>query len=876
MKPDLTLAEIDSLKTIPMTKRNLLGVTNSFGDFLGIASPYTIRLKLNMKKLFELDTPLSWDDDVPVVMREAWIALIVEALHANNLSFPRSTRPENAVGGPMVVGFGDGAFAAYAAAVYLVWRISCDHGEDCQGHFSSGLLCAKSRVTPLRGFTIPRSELSGGLLVSRLVLATIIALSRLDEKPVSSIILLDSRCTISCLEENARKLKPFFHNRRGEILDNMDQVKETCSMEDVHHVSGKLNPADIATRGNCSIEDIGPGSLWQTGPSFLSTPRELWPVTRDFVRVEIPDEEKRQSGQVATATFRSVDLKQTKAVSCPSPLFPVKHQVLPDILKQTNMHQVIGEVLQQNNSLESRKRVIALTARGWSQGKTKEVLGTSPSAEELIQAERRILAHGMTETFEAFHKHHLTSLLPERQGPLIVTRGRLGEKSLERLLGVSALPILIPSSRVAELFMWRSHLGYSGLFHRSVAQTLAQSRASVWIVKGKNLAKKVCWECMICTRNRRQLASQQMALLREESLLCCPPWTYIALDFAGPVLIKGEVNSRSRGKSWILVYICRNTKAVCLLATSGYSTADFLCKHEEYMARKGKPRKVVSDRGSQLVRAGMVLAEKEKPANWKWEDVVKKNSTTSWEFVPVGSQHRNGLPESQVKVLKKSLNLAITPGTVLRYSELVTLLAKIAQAVNSRPLGLSSTSQDSQQEDFLSPVTPNQLLLGKTSDDAPPLEYDDSDKLTARLAYVSGVYDAWWRSWYQQVLPTLVPCKKWRKEVRNLEVGDVVNMYYPSSIKDDYRLARVTETFPDEKGLVRTVRVCYRKKDKREKITEYKAKPLTHELVAVQRLSVLLPVSEQIPSPTSQVPNGTPKRSDTTPTSTPNSVLTTT
>ena len=70
-------------------------------------------------------------------------------------------------------------------------------------------------------------------------------------------------------------------------------------------------------------------------------------------------------------------------------------------------------------------------------------------------------------------------------------------------------------------------------------------------------------------------------------------------------------------------------------------------------------------------------------------------------------------------------------------------------------------------------------------------------------------------------------------------------MYYPSSLKDDYRLARVSEIFPDEKGLVRTVRVCYRKRDKRETSSEYRAKPLTEELVSVQRLSVLLPVSEQ-------------------------------
>ena len=859
VKPDLTLADVSTLKDLKMTKRVLLGVTNSFGDFLGMATPYTIKLKLNMKKLFELDEPLSWDDDVPSHLRDAWINLIEEALVAEMLYFPRSTRPEGAVGGPVIVGFGDGAFAAYAAVVYLVWKLLCQHGAECEGHYKSSLLCSKARVTPLRGYTIPRSELSGGVLVSRLVLAAARALSKLDDKPASSIILLDSECIISCLEENAKKLKPFFHNRRGEILENMEETKRFCPMEEVHHVSGKLNPADIPTRGLAKLEDIGPDSYWQTGPTFLCTPRTEWPVTRDFVRVAIPDQERRQPG-IISPTVGSIPVAAPTVGSIPvatpatalAANFKDDSAVLvksdPDLFSHFPTHVRISEILQQNNSLESRKRVLALVIRGWKLSKVSkspvsaDILSPPPTTEELQHAEQTILAHAMFATAKALHDGKLASLLPVRKGPLIVTTGRLGEKSMERILGVSALPILMSWSRTAELYMWRAHLGYSGLFHRSVAATLAKSRNSVWIVRGRDLARRICSQCMVCRRRNKELASQQMALLREESLQVCPPWTNVSLDFAGPVTIKGEVNSRARMKSWILIYVCRNTKAVCLLPTSGYSTADFLCKHEEFIARKNRPRKIVSDRGTQLVCAGIVLANKEKPENWKWSEVVRQNSATNWEFVPIGSQHRNGLSEAQVKVLKKSLSLALPPGTILKYSELVTLLAKISHSINSRPLGL----QNNQQDDFFSPVTPNQLLLGKTDDDAPPLDYEEDDKLTARLAYVSSVYDAWWRAWYSQVLPTLVPCTRWRKEVRNIEVGDIVFMFYPSSIKDEYRLARVVETFPDQKGLVRSVRVSYRRRDKRESSLSYKSKPPIEEIVAVQRLSVLLPKSEQV------------------------------
>ena len=121
---------------------------------------------------------------------------------------------------------------------------------------------------------------------------------------------------------------------------------------------------------------------------------------------------------------------------------------------------------------------------------------------------------------------------------------------------------------------------------------------------------------MVCARERKKKEVQQMAELREESSSVCPPWTFICLDYAGPVIIKGEVISRSRGKAWVLVYTCSSTKAVCLLATAGYSTSHFLARHAEYVARKGKPRSVVTDRGTNLVKGAIVLADKEKPSNW--------------------------------------------------------------------------------------------------------------------------------------------------------------------------------------------------------------------------------------------------------------------
>ena len=71
-------------------------------------------------------------------------------------------------------------------------------------------------------------------------------------------------------------------------------------------------------------------------------------------------------------------------------------------------------------------------------------------------------------------------------------------------------------------------------------------------------------------------------------------------------------------KCWILVYMDQASRAVCLLLTSGYSTADFLVKHEEFCNRKGIPSRIVSDRGTQLIAGSIAVAEKDLPAQgWK-------------------------------------------------------------------------------------------------------------------------------------------------------------------------------------------------------------------------------------------------------------------
>ena len=192
----------------------------------------------------------------------------------------------------------------------------------------------------------------------------------------------------------------------------------------------------------------------------------------------------------------------------------------------------------------------------------------------------------------------------------------------------------------------------------------------------------------------------------------------------------------------------------------------------------------------------------------------------------------------------------------MTYDELVTLLARITSAINSRPLGLSSTSNTDQQEDNLVPLTPNHMLLGRSSPETPPMEYSDSDKFCQRVAFVAAVEKEWWDRWKKFVFPTMFPLRKWKQEKDNLIVGDVVLLTFSGKVKDSYTLARVTEVHPDEKNLVRRVTVKFRRKNSQEDPNVCKSK-MEEKVVAVQRLVLLVPAPRSSASPAPPSPPGT-------------------
>ena len=151
-------------------------------------------------------------------------------------------------------------------------------------------MLAKTRVTPISGISIPRSEANGLLYAYKLVH---VALRALRVKPSAVHFLIDSSCLMAAIQSTRGKLSPYLANRKAQVEEYVQEWTELYPSTEVflpRHIPGHRNIADLATRGLAAPSDVDLGSQWQCGSPILSLPVNCWPITKEKFE-NIPEEE---------------------------------------------------------------------------------------------------------------------------------------------------------------------------------------------------------------------------------------------------------------------------------------------------------------------------------------------------------------------------------------------------------------------------------------------------------------------------------------------------------------------------------------------------------------------------------------------------------
>ena len=752
------------------TKRSVLSVANKIFDPLGLIAPVTVNAKIVLRKIWAEEPKGGWDEEIPAHIKKEWNNLKADLESIDRVMIGRSLTPEKPVKPPMLVIFSDGSNLAYGAVAYIRWEHQTE--VDCR------IVSAKSRVAPIKITDIVRLELCGALLGVRLR-ASIVEEMELNFSQI--VHLVDSEIVHAMVHKESYGFGTFAANRIGEI-------QRATEPDEWGWIEGKLNAADAITRGSKVKEIIGECD-WLNGPEFLRDPVKEWPVRWEVRR----------------------DIK------------------LPEMKKATEViAKVEGEI---KESLEARidanrfsswRRLVFTTARILQLYKRFKTTKGSPNLEAETVEQARVLWFKEAQREMKVEEH--AKLRPQIKDEVIVVGGR-AERWMTGTWNKQEFILLPGGSHITEIIVREIHEEGG---HLGEAATVAKIRSKYWVVGIRKIVKRVIRKCIKCKLKLKRLEGQQMSTLPIERLKPCPAFTYVGVDYFGPFKVKGEVQKRVTGKCFGVLLTCLTCRAVHLDISADYTTDEFLHTLRRFASVRGWPRKFVSDKGTNLVGASNELKEMVGKVDWDKVGSQSLQKETEWIFSPADAPWYNGAAEALVKSAKRALNAAIGE-TILRFSELQTVMYEAAQLLNQRPIGECPNNPDDQTY-----LCPNDLLLGRASPTTPQIQFDTVASSYRRFEFTQRIISTFWRRWIREVFPNLVIESKWHVEKRNVQPGDVVMMQDANAVRGNWKKALVERVLQSQDGRIRRVIVAYRN-DQGTRVEVERA---------VQRLIVLVPIEE--------------------------------
>jgi len=569
------------------------------------------------------------------------------------------------------------------------------------------------------------------------------------------------------------------HNKESFLLGKQAKVFP------FQNIPSKENIADITTRSETQVSTLGPNSIWQLGPAWLSKPRKDWPATRSFIKEELPDIECKNPIRILVST------NQVNNYRCPFVI---------NALKSCNdyydaLAKVTKNLLDVNSKLASFKSSHRLLEGHIMQNSEASHRAWSLLFEDAMGETDLLFSQGELKNFE-----HTSRTIQGINRTIHVTTGRLSSAAVSAMTGQTELPILAASSELARLIVLTAHR-IGG--HKMTKDTIARTRQIAYIHRPGKLVKNILDNCNLCRLKKEQTSQQLMGKLPSYRICPTPPFQKVSVDLVGHYFVKPTMTSRKQSKVWILMYLCDVSKALHTEVIDSMSSSAIINAFRSCFALRNTPEQISSDPGKGFVGAKNRL---DKEIGQIAHDLVNYWPSINWVIHPTEAPWRNGAVEAIVKQLKSSFKML--PNFRLTLLEFRTIINEITTSINNRPLGVLESN--------MQPLTPNQLLLGRNFNPiAPGTNVNSDTSLIGLKSYVQDVYKSWWSRWEVEVLPKLfVPGPKWNIAEANIKVGDIgLLLSHKGSagkILTFYKYIKVIEVIKSEDGLVRKVRVEYR------------------------------------------------------------------
>nr|XP_034836281.1 uncharacterized protein LOC117992679 [Maniola hyperantus] len=760
--PEDTLSIDLTLKRIPSdilnherkpTKREMLRIIMSILDIYGFLSPITIKAKILMRETWKNN--IKWDQELSEDLYNSFRAWITQMNEVSNLKIPRwyfdktacSTCDglnESETATLELHLFCDASQVAYCAVAY--WRRT-DRG----GRVIIALIASKCRVAPIRKpVSVPRLELQAATLACRLA-NTIKNEHRI--KPTATYYWTDSMTVLHWIKNDCRNYKVFVANRLGEI-------DELSSKNEWNYISTHINIADVATK-SCNYK-LDENCEWFRGPKFLYEDSANW--------ITEPEKEKK-------IKLNDEDLEMVNLISNKNEnelLLPV-----PDSNRFSSWLRLVRSTARVIQFIEKcRKRPVDLNAG------------------MLEKAELILIKFSQMQSFSIELKMLQSKKAIPRDSRLRALTPVIDEHGLLRVGGridaakdVSAdlkRPVILDGRHPTSKLIVKSY--HEAAAHGSTEMIVNELRQKYWIINMRPTVRSVAAKCLHCRIRRASPQPPRLGNLPEARVdHHFRPFTNCGVDLFGPMAV---AIGRRREKRYGVLFTCLTVRAIHIEVVHSLTTDSMIMALRRMAAKRSWPKKIFSDNGTNLKGTEAELRKSYlEIVNDKGLHEQLANRLVEWSFIVPGTPHMAGAWERLIRSVKTALKV-ILKERAPQEETLLTLLAEIENMINSRPL--THVSVDHRDPEAL---TPNHFLLGSSSN-LPRLGSFNNDEFYLRKQWriAQRLADLFWARWVKEVLPVLLPRKKWQDEAPTLKKGDVVLIADPQAPRGTWPKGVIAKT----------------------------------------------------------------------------------
>ena len=566
------------------------------------------------------------------------------------------------------------------------------------------------------------------------------------------------------------------------VANRVQLIRDLSQPEQWRYVPTQENPADNASRG-LTIQALAQEQRWQSGPKFLWQSKLFWP--------DQPVLTKRDA-------INDSEIKEI-CVSCVASTSSNQHILDKLLTKYSNCLKLLRVCAR---TIYFKKLFLHLLNKGETHHEKPFIM---LNVQDIYEAENLILGHlqacAYPEEILCLKQDNplkgsssLYKLNPFLEDGLLRVGGRIEHAPLPYEM---KHPVLIPNNHpVASLIIEDIHCK---LGHADQQHVLSELRSKYWVVRVNSTVRKVLANCTHCRKRFSRPLQQKMAHFPEQRLDSTkPPFSYVGVDYFGPFFTR---RGRAKVKKYGVVFTCLTIRAVHIEIASNFDTSSFIQALRRFLARRGPVIQIKSDNGTNFVGGERELKALE---NWNREQIhdFLLQRRIDWSFNPPGVSHFGGVWERLIRSIRKILK-GLCNEQVLTDESLNTLMCEVENIINSRPITCCSDDPSD-----LESLTPNHFLQLKPPCALPPgtfFQHDlSSRKHWRQVQYLTNVF---WSRWIKEYVPLLQARQKWNKVNTNLSIGDIVLIVDSSLPRNAWLIGCVVETYPDSKGLVRSVRV---------------------------------------------------------------------